>query len=173
MSGSRTTRLAVLACVLLVGADLVVTGRIDLVFDVGFVAVCVAAALAVRPRDFFTIGVLPPILLLVICALLSLVRRPAVADPGDGLVQGLITGLAHHAGALSAGYALSLGLLAMRQRMIRRRARRRVARPSEHYPNRVVSPAPYLTTSGTPEERSTTVVGSDPHSPESTTASNQ
>lgn len=168
MSGSRTTRLAVLACVVLVAADLAATGRLDLVFDIGFVAVCLGAALAVRPRDFFSAGVLPPILLLVVCALLSLAHRPAIADPGDGFVQGLVTGLAQHAGALAGGYALTLGVLAMRHRVIRRRARSR--RPP--YSNLEASPAPYRSTSGTPEDRSTTVVGSDPHSPESITASN-
>lgn len=174
MSGSRTTRLAVLLCVLLVAADIAVTDRLDLAFDVGFVVVCVAAALAVRPRDFFSIGVLPPILLLVVCALLALGRRSAVADPGDGFVQGVISGLAHHAGALATGYALCLAVLAMRHRVIRRRTRlRRRVEPGAGQANLAASPAPYLTTSGTPEDRSTTVVGSDPHSPESITASSQ
>jgi hypothetical protein len=172
MSGSRTTRLAVLACVVLVAADLAATGRLDLTFDIGFAAVCTGTALAVRPRDFFSIGVLPPILLLLVCALLSLAHRSAIGGPGDGFVQGLVTGLAQHAGALAAGYALTLGVLAMRHRVIRRRARARRRPVANDYSNRAASPAPYLTTSGTPEDRSTTVVGSDPHSPESITASN-
>lgn len=169
MSGSRTTRLAALVCLVLVAADLTATGRLDLVFDIGFAAVCLGAALAVRPRDFFSVGVLPPILLLVVCALLSVAHRSAIAEPGDGFVQGLVTGLAQHAGALAGGYALTLGVLAMRHRVIRRRARSR--RPPA-YSNLEASPAPYRSTSGSPEDRSTTVVGSDPHSPESITASN-
>ncbi len=173
MSGSRTTRLAVLACVLLVAVDLVTTRRVDLVFDIGFVAVCVGTALAVRPRDFFTIGVLPPLLLLVVCVLLSLAQRSAIADHGDGFVQGLVTGLADHAGALSAGYALCLGVLAMRHRVIGRRSQCRPAPADPGHPKRAVSPAPLRTTSGTPEDRSTTVVGDDPHSPESITASRE
>jgi len=172
MSGSRTTRLSVLACVVLVAADVAATGHIDLVFDLGFVAVCVATALAVRPRDFFNVGVLPPILLLVVCALLSLGYRSAIAGPGDGFVQGLVTGLAQHAGALATGYALTLGVLAMRHRVIGRRSRARRQPEETGYSNRDASPAPRRTTSGTPEDRSTTVVGSDPHSPESITASN-
>jgi hypothetical protein len=172
MSGSRTTRLAALACVVLVAADLAATGRIDLVFDLGFDAVCIGAALAVRPRDFFSIGVLPPILLLVVCAVLSLARRSAIAGPGDGFVQALVTGLAQHAGALAAGYALTLGVLAVRHRVLGRRTRVRRQHADRGYSNRDASPAPDRSTSGTPEDRSTTVVGSDPHSPESITASN-
>jgi hypothetical protein len=171
MSGSRTTRLSGLACLLLLGVDIAVTGRLDLVFDVGFVLVCVGGALAVRPRDFFTIGVLPPLLLLVVCTGLSLLHREAVGQQGDGVVQGLVSGLAHHAAALATGYALALLVLATRHRFLRRRARARRGIAGD-YSNRAGSPAPYLTTSGTPEDRSTTVVGSEPHSPESITASN-
>jgi hypothetical protein len=176
MSGSRTTRLAVLASVLVIGLDVAATGRVGVLFDLAFVLVCVAAALAVRPADFFTVGVLPPILLLCLCTALSVLDRSALAARGDGFVQGLVSGLAHHAGALAAGYALALGVLAMRHRVMQRRSGRQAvnsaAAEETGYSNRPASPAPYLTTSGTPDDRSTTVVGSEPHSPESTTASN-
>lgn len=176
MSGSRTTRLAVLASVLVIALDVAVSGRVGVLFDLAFVLVCVGAALAVRPADFFTAGVLPPILLLGLCTALSVLDRGALSAHGDGFVQGLVSGLAHHAGALAAGYALALGVLAMRHRVVQRRSDRRtgggVAAEEEGYSNRPASPAPYLTTSGTPEDRSTTVVGSEPHSPESRTASN-
>ena len=43
-----------------------------MLFDVAFVLVCVAAALAVRPRDFFVIGVLPPLLMAGTVAVLAL-----------------------------------------------------------------------------------------------------
>lgn len=174
LSGSRTTRLSLLACLVLVGLDLLVTRHLDLVFDVGFGLVCVAAALAVRPRDFFTAGVLPPLLLLVLCAVLSLVYRSAVAGVDDGYVQGLVTGLARHAAALAVGYALCLAVLGVRLRVIgRRRQARRRQDSDAGYSKREGSPAPYLTTSGSPEDRSTTVVGSEPHSPQSMTASSQ
>ena len=172
LSGGRTTRLSLLACLLLVVADLVPTHRLGLVFDAGLVAVCVGAALAVRPRDFFTAGVLPPMLLLVVCTALSLAHRTAIAAPGDGFIQGVVTGLARHAAALAVGYALCLAVLALRHRVISRRQRRRGDRVVG-YSKRAASPAPYLTTSGTPEDRSTTVVGSEPHTPQSMTASSR
>lgn len=89
------------------------------IFDVTFVVVCVAAALLVRPRDFFVIGVLPPLSMLVIVAVLAAFDRGAVAEPADGFAQATVSGLAHHAGALVVGYALTLGLLALRQVALR------------------------------------------------------
>lgn len=171
LSGDRTTRLSLLVCLLLVVGDVLAQHRLGLIFDAGLVAVCVGAALAVRPRDFFTAGVLPPMLLLVVCTTLSLVHRSAIAAPGDGFVQGVVTGLARHAAALATGYALCLAVLAMRHRVISRRQRR--VGDVAGYSKREASPAPYLTTSGTPEDRSTTVVGSEPHTPQSTTASSR
>lgn len=93
--------------------------RLTLLFDVAFVATCVAAALAVRPRDFFMVGVLPPLLMLLTVLVLALTTRPVVADKGDGLVQAMVTGLAHQAGALVSGYALTLAVLALRQVALR------------------------------------------------------
>jgi hypothetical protein len=162
MAGSRVMRLAVLAGVLVLALDLGIFDRPTLVFDIGFVLVCVGAALAVHPRDFFVVGVLPPLLLLGLVTLVALVHREWIADPGDGLVQAVVSGLAHRASALLTGYLLALVVLGMRQRV---RMRRRQA-------NREGSPAPTRATTGGPSEKSTTVVGSDPHSPESITASN-
>jgi hypothetical protein len=162
-SATRVTRFSAFVCALLVAADLALTGRLGVVFDSGFVIVCVAIALAVRPEDFFRVGVLPPMLLLGISGVLALGHRAAIAASGDGLVQALISGLAHHSGALLAGYGLCLVILAIRQRV--------VSRSAEAHANREESPAPYRVISGAPEVRSTTVVGSEPHSP-SRTASN-
>ncbi len=165
MSGSRITRLSVLLGLLLVGLDLALTGRLDLVFEIGFVLLCVAAALSVRPRDFFRVGVLPPLLLLGLVTLVAVVHRAWVAAADDSLIQAVVSGLTQQAGALLTGYLLALGVLAVRGRVRRQRVRA--------HSKRSVSPAPTLTTSGAPSEKSTTVVGSEPHSPESITASSQ
>ena len=163
MSGSRVTRLSVLLGLLLVGLNLALTRRLDLVFEIGFVLLCVGAALAVRPRDFFRVGVLPPLLLLGLVTLVALVDRSWVADADDSLAQAVVSGLTGQAGALLTGYLLALTVLTVRSR---------VRRPLAHS-KREVSPAPTLTISGAPSEKSTTVVGSEPHTPESITASNQ
>ena len=83
--------------------------------DVVFVLLCVGAALAVRPSDFFVVGVCPPLLMLGAFAVLAMVTRSALADPSDGFLQTLISGLAHHARALVVGYVLTLLVLALRQ----------------------------------------------------------
>jgi len=163
MAGSRVMRLAVLVCLLALSVDLAVNGALTLVFDIAFVLVCLAAALAVHPRDFFRVGVLPPLLLLGLITLVAIVHRTWIADPGDGLIQAVVSGLAQRASGLLVAYLLVLAVLAMRQRV---RARRR------RYSKRPGSPAPTRATTGGPSEKSTTVVGSEPHSPESITASN-
>lgn len=140
MSGRRVTRLAATLGLFAVALDVLVTGRLSLVFDLLFVAICVAAALAVRPNDFFGVGVLPPLLLLGLVGLLAVAHPIAVADPGDAPVQAAVSGLARHASALLIGYLLVLGVLAMRQHVLDAQAKR------------AGSPAPTRTTSGTSSE---------------------
>lgn len=166
MTGSRVTRLAAAAGLVVLVLDLIISRRLTYIFDVGFVLICVGAALAVHPRDFFHVGVLPPLLLLGLISLVAIAHPAWVAAAGDGFVQAVVSGLAHRATGLLAAYLLALGVLAIRQRV---RARRRRAA----YSKRDVSPAPTRATTGSPSEKSTTVVGSEPHSPESITASNQ
>jgi hypothetical protein len=158
-SGRRVTRFSMLVCALLIVTDVVATGRLERIFDSGFVVLCVGMALAVRPQDFFRVGVLPPMLLLGISVVVGLVHRSAIAAADDAFVQSVISGLAHHSGALLAGYALALAVLGIRARVTRRHSKRSG------------SPAPYLLISGTPEEKSTTVVGSEPASPSMTASS--
>jgi hypothetical protein len=181
MSGSRVMRLAALAGVLVLALDLLIHRHPSYVFDIGFVLTCLGAALAVRPRDFFAVGVLPPLLLLVLMAVPALLHPAWVGRPGDGLLQAVVSGLAHRATGLLAAYLLTLAVLAIRQQVIRQQVRRR--RPAPPYDRRPLvdqaqtnletSPAPTRSTTGIPSEKSTTVVGSDPHSPESITASTQ
>jgi hypothetical protein len=161
-----------LVCTLLVLADLALTQQLGRVFDSGFIVLCVGMALAVRPQDFFRVGVLPPMLLLGLCVALGLGHRTAIAGQGDGFVQSVISGLAHHSGPLTAGYALALAVLGIRARVARRhRDLRRHTDPDRAHSNRAGSPAPYLVISATPEVKSTTVVGSEPASPSITASS--
>jgi len=112
--------------------NLLLGDRIGVFFDIVFVMTCIGAALAVRPRDFFTVGVLPPLLLAGTVLVLALTDRAAVARADDALVQALVSGLAHHALALVLGYAFTLAVLALRQVALRNRGqlRRRAARQS-------------------------------------------
>jgi len=107
--------LAVATVLAVVGIDLALTAEVSLFFDLAFVTICVAAPFSVRPRDFFVAGVLPPLLMLGAVLLLALSARAAIAEPGDGLIQAVVSGLAHHAGALVVGYGLTLVIIALRQ----------------------------------------------------------
>jgi hypothetical protein len=117
--------------------DQAIFGQVGLFFDACYVLICVAMALAVRPRDFFTIGVLPPLLLVAVFTLLGLTRPDVIADPGDGVIQAVVSGLGHHAAALVTGYLLCLAILAVRHRVSTQAASKRAG-----------SPAPTRTTAG-------------------------
>lgn len=122
--------LSALAAILVVMVDLMLSDQLSLFFDLAFVGLCVAAALAVRPRDFFVVGVLPPLLMFGTVLVLALVSRSSIADEVDGLIQAVVSGLAHHAGALVAGYGLALGILALRQVAAKNSGRIRTTTPA-------------------------------------------
>jgi ATP/ADP translocase len=95
--------------------EIAVGGHLRLFFDLSFVAICLAAALLVRPRDFFTVGVLPPLLMLGTMVLVAVNGTKVIAQAHDNVVQAVVTGLAHHAIALFIGYAVCLVTLLLRQ----------------------------------------------------------
>ena len=97
--------------------DVSTSVRVGLLFDLFFVALCIALALAVRPDDFFVVGVLPPLIMLAVFTLLGLTRPGVIAHPQDGVVQAVVSGLSHHSTALVAGYVLCLAVLAVRQKV--------------------------------------------------------
>lgn len=106
--------------------NLLLTNSIGVVFDVAFVLICLGAALWVHPRDFFSVGVLPPLLLGFTVVVLAMVDRAAVARADDAFVQAVVSGLAHHSLALVVGYGLTLAVLALRQVALRHRGTLRV-----------------------------------------------
>jgi hypothetical protein len=117
--GRRVVCVAALVLAVAVGIDLLLGDELGSFFDLCFVLVCTAAALAVRPRDFFTVGVLPPLLLAVTVAALAFLDPGAIARADDVVVQAFVSGLAHHALALVLGYALTLTVLGLRQVALR------------------------------------------------------
>ncbi|MFB9313227.1 DUF6542 domain-containing protein [Nocardioides plantarum] len=115
--GHEVVALGVALALTAAAVDLLLTSRMSLLFDLGFVALCVALALAVRPADFFHVGVLPPLLMLSTFLLLAMSRAEAIAEAHDGVLQAVVSGLSHHSLALGAAYVLTLGVLAVRQRI--------------------------------------------------------
>lgn len=101
--------------------DAAVGGQVGWFFDLCFVALCVVLALAVRPADFFTVGVLPPLLMVGVFVLVGATRPGDLATHNDGAVQAAITGLAHHSVALVLGYVICLLVLAIRRQFLSRR----------------------------------------------------
>jgi hypothetical protein len=128
--------MAALALALLLTAttiDLLLGDRLGLLFDLTFVTVCATTALLVRPADFFTVGVLPPLAMLATVTLLAVAEPASIAQARDGVVQATVSGLSGHAVALVIGYLLCLGLLGVRNQLQTKRSG---------------SPAPRRTSSG-------------------------
>lgn len=113
--GSRVVALAAALALTAIALDLVVGSRVGVFFDIVFVVLSLGAALLVRPPDMFVVGVLPPLLMVGAFLLVALTRTPAIASPGDGVIQAVVTGLGRHSIALLVGYGLCLGALAMRR----------------------------------------------------------
>lgn len=100
--------------------DVLLSAELGLVFDLSFVTLCLGAAMLVRPTDFFSVGVLPPLAMLGTILLLALTRPGAVAHADDGAVQATVSGLSSHSLALVAGYGLTLAVLAVRRSVLER-----------------------------------------------------
>ena len=110
MPGRGVALLSLAALGAAAGVNVVLAHGLLMFFDLCFVVVCLVASAAVRRRDFFTAGVLPPLLLAVVVAGVAL-TRPAVFDSVGGAFEAFMTGLAQHALGLLAGYTLALGTL--------------------------------------------------------------
>lgn len=120
---TRGSEVVALACALVLtvaALETMVVGRIEMFFDLCFVITCFGAALMVRPRDFFSVGVMPPLLMFGTFVIVALNGPKVIATKQDGVVQAVVTGLAHHSVALFLGYALCLGTLLVRQRLAAR-----------------------------------------------------
>jgi hypothetical protein len=114
--GTEVIALASALTLTAAAAEIALSGHVRVFFDLCFVAICVAAALMVRHRDFFTVGVMPPLLMLGTMVLVALNGPKVIATPHDNVVQAIITGLAHHSLSLFTGYAVCLVVLLGRQR---------------------------------------------------------
>jgi hypothetical protein len=119
--GGRIVALGLALALTAVALDLAATGGVGLLFDAAFVVICVMVSLLVRPQDFFTAGVLPPLMMLSVFTLVALTDPAAIAQEQDGLVQAVVSGLSAHAVALGIGYGLCLGCLAIRERVVTQR----------------------------------------------------
>ncbi|MFT4286914.1 DUF6542 domain-containing protein [Nocardioides sp.] len=121
----QVVALATALALTVAAADLLTAGRVTLLFDVCFVVISAGLAVVVTPRDFYTVGVLPPLLMVGVFVLVALFDTSAVGEADDSVAQAVVSGLAGHSLALCVGYGLSLLLLAQRRRVIAAQAARR------------------------------------------------
>jgi hypothetical protein len=142
--GHLVARAAVVVILVAAALSVLVGNHLGTPFDLVFVLVCAGSAMWVAPRDFFVVGVMPPLLLSGTVLVLAWFDRGAVARPDDALAQAFVSGLAHHAKALVVGYAVTLALLALRQVALRRRGllRRPRVHPVDPEPADVTEPPP-------------------------------
>ncbi|MBO0843499.1 MAG: hypothetical protein J2O46_09960 [Nocardioides sp.] len=120
-SGRHVVALGAALALTVTFIDLLFDERLGLLFDLTFAVLSVALAFLVQPRDFFVVGVLPPLIMLGVFVLLALTQPQAIAHRDDSFVQAVVSGLGHHSISLFVGYALCLGCLAMRRRVLRAR----------------------------------------------------
>jgi len=98
--------------------DVMVDGRLGILFSVGFILVAVTTPLSVDVRALFAPGILPP--LLMIGSILAFAVFAPSAIPSEGLadsasaLQRLISGVIDQATALVVGHLLALGVIALR-----------------------------------------------------------
>lgn len=96
-------------------------------FGGSLVLVSAGAAVLVRPRDLFTAGVLPPLLLLGLLVVLAVAHPDGIAvtelEPSASVPQRVIAGFVDLAGALVVAHAVTFALVALRVRTTRLRRR--------------------------------------------------
>ncbi len=112
--GRQVVSLGVAVTLTAVTIDLLLVGHLTLFFDLCFMCLCLGLAALVRRRDFFLVALLPPVLMTAVFGFIALVSRGAIADPGDSVLQAVVSGVATHGIALFIGYALCLGWLGWR-----------------------------------------------------------
>jgi hypothetical protein len=144
--GRQVVALAVALALTAALLDVAVTGSVTWIFDICFVLLCIALALLVAPKDLFTVGVLPPLVMLGVFVVIGFADADALGHRDDSVGQAVVSGLAHHSLALCLGYGVCLGLLAQRRHVAAVSTGHRT-RPG-HATKRDQSPAPSRTTSG-------------------------
>jgi len=114
--GRRVVALATALALTVAVVESLLGSHIGLLFDLCFVMICVGVAILVHPRDFFAVGVLPPLLMLGIIGLFAAANRGGLGgESDDGFLQAVISALGRHSVALGLGYGLALGCLAVRR----------------------------------------------------------
>jgi len=105
---------AAVATAAVVAFDLTLTGRLSMFFDLCFVLIGLSAALLARRQGLFAVGVLPPLLLGGVVAVLAVSAPAALTSSHLAFASTWLTGLAHHGGALAATHVIVLTIVGLR-----------------------------------------------------------
>lgn len=106
--------LGLLGTLALAAADLLLSGRLTMFFDLGFITLCLGLGQLPSKDASYVVAFAPPLVLTLALAVLGAIDAEAVGHPDDGTVAAVIAGLTGHAAALAIGYALCLGALGAR-----------------------------------------------------------
>jgi len=94
--------------------DVALTARLSMFFDLCFVLVGLWAALVVRRKGLYAVGVLPPLLLGAVVAFLAVTMPSTLTASHLAFVSTWLTGLAQHGLALAATHLLVLTIVGLR-----------------------------------------------------------
>ncbi len=96
--------------------------HLGLFFGLCFVLASLTTALLVRLDGFFAVGVLPPVLMLLVLAVVALVSPGDISSPGldddAGFAQRIIAGVVAQVAALVVGHVTVLAVIAARARVL-------------------------------------------------------
>jgi hypothetical protein len=97
-----------------VAFDVALTARLSMFFDLCFVLVGLWAAFVVRRQGLYAVGVLPPLLLGAVVAVLAVTMPSTLTASHLAFVSTWLTGLAHHGIALGATHIVVLAIVGLR-----------------------------------------------------------
>jgi hypothetical protein len=110
--------LAVVALAVVIVLELLVEGRLGLLFGVAFVLVAWSVPLTVRPGGFFVAGVLPPLLMTAVVVGFGLAAPDRLhgqdVEPGASAFEHVLAGFIDHATPLVVAQVGALLVLALR-----------------------------------------------------------
>ena len=113
--GRRVAALGLALVLTIVVIDYVLVGRLSFLFDLAFITLCLYLAVRIEDESISVAAILPPALFIVVVLFLAVISPEMVAEPDDGVVQSVVTGIATHSLALVAGWTLALLAFAVRR----------------------------------------------------------
>jgi len=105
---------AVVMTAAVVAFDVALTARLSMFFDLCFALVGLWAALVVRHKGLYAVGVLPPLLLGAVVAFLAVTMPSTLTASHLAFVSTWLTGLAQHGFALGATHVVVLAIVGLR-----------------------------------------------------------